>query len=106
MTAPDETLLFLFTWEAPYTDAVHVRGEHDTTAVRASDDDAGPNLFTGDGVVWKAEGDLAEVVADLLALPAPGEPGAPTRIVRAPSRLCAPGDCLPLPPLFGPVPFL
>lgn len=106
VVAPDRSVLLTFAWEAPYTDVVHIRAEDDATGVRSSDDYAGPNLFDPDGVVWKAEGGFVEVATHLLALPAPGEPGAPTRVVATPSRLWTPGDGSLLPPLLGPVPFL
>ncbi|HVK23365.1 MAG TPA: hypothetical protein VM677_18570 [Actinokineospora sp.] len=98
-----EQMMFTRGWDAPFTDVVQVRGEHDVTAVRSSDCDADGDLFAADALVWKAEGDLVEVVADLLALPAPGAPGAPARIIRAPSQLWTPADSASL--LLGLVPF-
>jgi hypothetical protein len=98
------TLLYTFAWEAPFIDVVHVRAEDDVTAIRASADGEKYSLFDPDNIVWKSRdgGDLVEVVADLLGLPAPGERGAPTLQVRAPSRLSAPEtgrSPLPLPPV-------
>lgn len=84
------TLLFTFGWDAPYIDVLHVRGEHDVTGIRSYTADTDANLFASDAVVWKAEGGLIDVTTDLLALPAPGEPGAPARVIRAPSRLWTP----------------
>jgi hypothetical protein len=89
------TLLLTFGWDAPYIDVLHVRGEYDVTGIRSCSADSEANLFAVDAVVWKAEGGLVEVAADLLALPAPGDPGAPTRVIRAPSRLWTPADGAP-----------
>lgn len=99
------TLLYVFGWDAPYIDVLHLRAESDVTGVRSCSADA--NLFAPDAVVWKAEGGLIEVAADLLALPAPGEPGAPSRTIRAPSRLWTPARALPGQPTpTGPFAFL
>ncbi|MGH3862102.1 hypothetical protein [Actinokineospora sp.] len=94
------TLLFIFGWEAPYVDAVHVRGADDVTAFRAHVDDTGAST-AAESVVWKCEGDIVEAVAELLALPAPDEPGAPTRVIRTPSSLWTPGDGVSLPDIFS-----
>ncbi|MGC7102741.1 hypothetical protein ACPZ19_49425 [Amycolatopsis lurida] len=57
------------TWPGTGTaDALMVRYATDAAALRT--DHAG-------GVVWQREGDLAEVVDGLLALPPPDAPGAP-----------------------------
>ncbi|PPK64886.1 hypothetical protein V5P93_006289 [Actinokineospora auranticolor] len=57
-----------------HTDAVFVFDRHHVLA----------NRLVGDGVVWMKDGtDLTEVVTDLLALPAPGEPGAPNLVIRS-----------------------
>jgi hypothetical protein len=73
-------------------DAVHVRAENDATAVRACTDGKNYNLFALENIVWKCEGLLADVVVELLRLPNPGSPGAPTRIIKAPSALWTPSD--------------
>lgn len=88
---PDR-LVHSFGWDAPYTDVVQIWGENDAIAVRSSNDAARSNMFATHAVVWKVEGGLMEVVADLLELPAPGEPGAPVRLIRVPSRLWTPAD--------------
>lgn len=85
------TLLFVYGWDAPYVDAVHVRGADDVTAFRTRLDDDRDDL-SGESIVWKRESDIVEAVADLLALAAPGEPGAPSLVIRAPSRLWIPAD--------------
>ncbi|WP_026422559.1 hypothetical protein [Actinokineospora inagensis] len=60
--------------ERDFTDAVFVFDRHHVLA----------NRLVADGVVWMKDGtDLVEVVNDLLALPTPGEPGAPTLVIRA-----------------------
>ncbi|MGQ0840579.1 hypothetical protein [Actinokineospora sp.] len=106
MPVPGEVLVFTYGWEEGFTDVVQVRAENDVTAVRSSDHDAGVDLFSDDAVVWKAEGDLVEAVADLLALPAPGEPGAPSLVIHAPSRLWTPAGGSPARTLSGPIPFI
>lgn len=94
------TLLFICGWEAPYVDAVHVRGADDVTAFRSHVDDTGGSTGA-ESVVWKYEGDIVEAVAELLALPAPDERGAPTRVIRTPSSLWTPGDGASLPDIFS-----
>lgn len=54
-----------------YTDAIFIFDRHEVGAARVLDD------AYGGGCVWKKEGDLQEVIYELLALPEPGEPGAP-----------------------------
>lgn len=61
------------TYPAGYADALMVRSTDDAAALRGD--------HTG-GVVWTQEGSLAEVVDELIVLPAPGTPTAP-RLVRA-----------------------
>lgn len=61
-----------------YTDALFIYDRTHIVANRVLDPDF------GGGVVWfKDSSDLREVVADLVALPAPGEPGAPTLVIRS-----------------------
>ncbi|MQA09963.1 MAG: hypothetical protein GEU98_15695 [Pseudonocardiaceae bacterium] len=60
---------------------------HEALAMRFRLDNHGR---TDGGPVWKRRGTVAEVIADLLALPPPGAPGAPTRELRPPSDLWLP----------------
>ncbi|GGM34484.1 hypothetical protein GCM10012275_02260 [Longimycelium tulufanense] len=83
------TLLYVRDWPS-YMDAIHVRGEKDATGVRARSDAHESQLFADHNVVWKHEGAFVTVVAELLKVPAPGEPGAPTRALAAPSSLWLP----------------
>lgn len=83
------TLLYVYGWGS-HIDALHVRGEHDTTGVRALNDHGRSSIFTDGNIVWKEEGSFVAVVGELLRLPAPGQPGAPTRTIKAPSRLWTP----------------
>ncbi|PPK63345.1 hypothetical protein V5P93_002314 [Actinokineospora auranticolor] len=57
-----------------FTDAIFV---FDRTHILA-------NRLLDDGIVWMKEGtDIQEVIQDLLDLPAPGEPGAPSLVIRS-----------------------
>ncbi|MCP2267977.1 hypothetical protein [Actinokineospora diospyrosa] len=57
-----------------FTDAIFV---FDRTHILA-------NRLLDDGVVWMKEGnDIQEIVQDVLDLPAPGEPGAPSLVIRS-----------------------
>lgn len=59
-----------------YTDAIFVYDETHTAAARVLDDG---------GCVWKTESrSVAEVVHDLLGLPEPGMPGAPSLVIATP----------------------
>jgi hypothetical protein len=61
-----------------YTDAIFIHDRTDVSAARVLDD------AYGGGCVWKAEKrDLPEVVHDLLGLPEPDTPGAPTLVTTA-----------------------
>lgn len=66
-----------------YTDAIFIFDRHEVGAARVLDD------AYGGGCVWKKEGDLQEIIYELLALPEPGEPGAPA-LVKASSLLWTP----------------
>lgn len=46
----------------------------------------------GRGPLWRITGTAVEVITELLALPAHGSPGAPTRTTRTPSGLWLPGS--------------
>ncbi|MGQ0840206.1 hypothetical protein [Actinokineospora sp.] len=63
-----------------YTDAVFVFDRRHVLAARLVADEY------GGGMVWFRDGaDLVEVVRELVGLPAPGEPGAPSLVIRASS---------------------
>jgi hypothetical protein len=64
-------------WPGGVVDAIRVRSETDSMALR---------MTFGDppGIVWETSGTLSDVVSEALALPAPGRPSAP-RLVRAPA---------------------
>ncbi|MGQ0838115.1 hypothetical protein [Actinokineospora sp.] len=63
-----------------YTDAVFVFDRRHVLGIRLVADEY------GGGVVWFRDGvDLVEVVRELVGLPAPGEPGAPSLVIRASS---------------------
>ena len=63
------------TWPDGSADAIRVCFTTDAAGVRTDRDG---------GVVWRLEGGLVEVVDELIALPAPGAPGAP-RLVKGTS---------------------
>lgn len=61
-----------------YTDALFIYDRHNITGTRLLDD------AFGGGCVWLEHGtDLQEIVRDLVGLPEPGEPGAPTLVKRS-----------------------
>jgi hypothetical protein len=61
-----------------YTDALFIFDRTNVSAARVLDD------TYGGGCVWSKEGsDLQEVVRELLGLPEPGTPGAPTLVKRS-----------------------
>ncbi len=61
-----------------YTDAIFVFDRNNVSAARVLDESY------GGGCVWSKEGsDLQEVVQELLGLPEPGEPGAPSLVKRS-----------------------
>ncbi|MDQ3577559.1 MAG: hypothetical protein M3443_08140 [Actinomycetota bacterium] len=63
-----------------YTDALFVFDRTHIVANRLVSD------AYGGGIVWMKEGsDLQEIARELLDLPAPGEPGAPSLVIRASS---------------------
>ncbi|MGW5052490.1 hypothetical protein [Actinokineospora sp. NPDC004072] len=60
-----------------HTDALYLFDRTRVVGVRLLEGDGG-------GVVWLRDGsDLAEIVRDLVSLPAPGEPGAPNLVIRS-----------------------
>ncbi|HEV7979810.1 hypothetical protein [Amycolatopsis sp.] len=61
-----------------YTDALFIFDRTNVSAARVLDDSY------GGGCVWSKEGsDLQEVVYELLSLPEPGQPGAPSLVKRS-----------------------
>jgi len=61
-----------------YTDALFIFDRTSVSAARVRDD------TYGGGCVWSKEGsDLQEVVHELLGLPEPGQPGAPSLVKRS-----------------------
>jgi hypothetical protein len=61
-----------------YTDAVFIFDRTNVSAARVLDE------AYGGGCVWSKEGsDLQEVVYELLGLPEPGQPGAPSLVKRS-----------------------
>jgi hypothetical protein len=62
---------------------VLVHGEHDALAARCRDE-------SHPAVVWHQAGATADVIAELLDLPAPGTRGAPTLARATPSELWLP----------------
>jgi hypothetical protein len=68
-------------WLGGWSDALAIRDRHDAKAFRC--DPAG-------GEVWGREGRMADVVEALLALPAPGQPGAPSLVKATAPRLWTP----------------
>lgn len=68
---------------AGHIETVLISGEHDALAARCRDEDH-PT------VVWHQAGSTADVIAELLDLPAPGNRGAPTLARRAPAELWLP----------------
>jgi hypothetical protein len=64
-----------------YTDAIFIFDRRDVAAARVLDDSY------GGGCVWSRErADLAEIVTELLALPEPGQRGAPELVRRSNPR--------------------
>ncbi|CRK57046.1 hypothetical protein [Alloactinosynnema sp. L-07] len=59
-----------------YTDAIYLFDRSHVIAARVQAEEY------GGGCVWMRDGtDVAEVVTDLLGLPEPGEPGAPSLVI-------------------------
>lgn len=67
-------------WPDDWVDAIVVRFTTDATGLRC--DRSG-------GVVWHRDGDMADVVDGLLALPAPSDPAAPRLVLRTTPGLWA-----------------
>jgi hypothetical protein len=94
------TVVFTLAWEASFMDAVHLRAEHDATAIRARIDHQSSLtcLFAEDNNddPWPGEewwrGEFVDVVTKLLALAPPSQPGQPTALVMTPGGLWVPGN--------------
>ena len=83
----DEDVVLIAGWRLwppdAWSDAIAI---HDLTNAKAFRcDPAG-------GQVWKCEGTLVEVINGLLALPAPGQPGAPRLVVGSAPKWWTPGQ--------------
>lgn len=68
---------------AGHIETVLIHDEHDALAARCRDDEHA-------AVVWHRTGSTADVIAELLDLPAPYQRGAPSLGRRAPSELWLP----------------
>ncbi len=68
---------------AGHIETVLIPGEHDALAARCRDEDH-------PAVVWHQAGSTTDVITELLQLPAPADPGAPTLARAAPSGLWLP----------------
>ncbi len=68
---------------AGHIETVLIHDEHDALAARCRDDDDA-------AVVWHRTGSTADVITELLDLPAPYDRGAPTLVRRTPSELWIP----------------
>ncbi len=68
---------------AGHIKTVLIHDEHDALAARCRDEDEAT-------VVWHRAGSTADVITELLDLPAPWAPGAPTVAQRTPSELWIP----------------
>ncbi len=68
---------------AGHIETVLIHDEHDALAARCRDDERA-------AVVWHQAGSTADVIAELLDLPAPGNRGAPDLGRRPPSELWLP----------------
>jgi len=74
-----------FGWGEFY-DRIDITDEAAAVAVRA----VMAGLAGTEEIVWKHEGDALSVINAMLALPNPGEPGAPRLLRRAPSDVWLP----------------
>jgi hypothetical protein len=74
-------------WSAGWRDCIRVREETDAIGLRIR---VPADKHTAPAIVWERSGTLAEVVHELLALPAPGERHAPTLITGAAPKLWTP----------------
>jgi hypothetical protein len=82
---PDE-VLYVRTWPDGTVDALRLVADARRPPAEAWRTDA----CVSPGVVWRLDGTIAEVVGALLALPAPGEPAAPSLVIERSARLVLP----------------
>jgi hypothetical protein len=75
-------------WRGGAVDSYLVRAAREAYAARFRAEDYGRS---GGGPLWHTIGTAADVITELLALPAHGTPGAPVLALRAPSELWLPG---------------
>ena len=74
-------------WPAGWRDCIRVRDESDALGLRIR---VPADKHTASAIVWERSGTLAEVVHELLALPAPGAQLAPTLVIGAAPKLWTP----------------
>jgi hypothetical protein len=85
-------MAFTFGYDDPYMDVVLLRGELDSSAYRSriDENDYDFNFLAPNNLVWTIDGAFGDVVGELLSLPRPGEPGAPSLLIAPPSSLWLP----------------
>ncbi|MCP3799728.1 hypothetical protein NLX83_10705 [Allokutzneria sp. A3M-2-11 16] len=85
-------MAFTYGYDDPYIDVVLLRDEVDSSAYRSriDENDYNFNPFAPKNLVWALGGAFGDVVGELLALPRPGEPGAPSLLIATPSSLWLP----------------
>jgi hypothetical protein len=69
-------------WPDGWTDAIRIHSETNALGARVAPDEA---------LVWHYTGTVAQVVAELLTLPAPGTVSAPRLVIGAAPQLWTPG---------------
>jgi hypothetical protein len=72
-------------WPLDWSDAIAIRDLGDAKAYRCNPDG---------GEVWGKEGSLLDVLNELIELPEPGQPSAPTLVKGRPPTLWTPGTPL------------
>lgn len=70
----DGVLIYMRSWPDDSVDTLAVTGPAKVVAERTNPDGC---------PVWRKSGELAEVIAELRAVPPPGQPGAPEEILPA-----------------------
>ncbi|SFP82690.1 hypothetical protein SAMN05421810_103536 [Amycolatopsis arida] len=78
-------------WRAGAVDTYLVLGPDEAVGARYRAEDYG---MAGRAPLWQTTGSVADVIAELLALPPHGAPGAPRLAVRPASALWIPGRVL------------
>ncbi|GAB2870846.1 hypothetical protein [Lentzea nigeriaca] len=84
---PDAELDGARIWPAGWRDCIRVRDETDALGLRIR---VPADKHTAPSIVWERGGTLAEVVHELLTLPSPGAPLAPTLVIGAVPKLWTP----------------